>query len=128
MSTANPEHAGSLYKKPLRHHHLSKKVESTSSTVADSFPAIPASKSSDKVNALRNELQDAQGEIELMQAKLRNLQALKEKHQARHEKNLSKIDFMNQVKERNRKAFELKQKVSSPLRSCSSRGTRRPRG
>lgn len=128
MSTANPEQSASVYKKPLRHVHPSKKVESTTSSIADSFPALPASRSSEKVNALRNELQDAQSEIELMQAKLRNLQALKQRHQARHEKNLGQIEFMNQVKERNRRAFELKQRVSAPLCSSSSKGKRRPSG
>lgn len=69
----------------------------------------------EKANVLRNQLNDTKSQIALMEAKLRNLQQIKEKHEHRNQQNMTKIQFINNVKERVRSDFEYKQKVNESL-------------
>lgn len=50
-----------------------------------------------------------------MEAKLRNLRQLKDKHELSNKHNLTRLDFMNSVKERIRNDHQNKQKVNFSL-------------
>ena len=56
-----------------------------------------------------------------MQAKLRKLKDIKEKHQLKNQQNMTKIEFMNNIKQRNLNAFQYKQKVDNCLFSSKEK-------
>ncbi len=48
-----------------------------------------------------------------MQAKIKKLKDIKEKNQLKNQQNMTKIEFMNNIKQRNLNAFQYKQKVAN---------------
>lgn len=50
-------------------------------------------------------------EIAIMQSKINNLRKLKQRHDQKNHRNITKIQFMTSIKERVRHDFEEKQKV-----------------
>jgi hypothetical protein len=101
-----------------------KKSIETSETINDSLPALQSARG-DKANVLRNQLSDTRSQIVLMEAKLRNLRQLKDKHEASNQRNLTRIEFMNGVKQRIRSDQQQKQRVRELLSSCGKNGLSR---
>ena len=100
---------GNIYNKPFRSHNKKKSIE-TSETI-DALPSINRSQSHEKSNVVRNQLNDTKYKITQMEARLRNLKSLKDQFEHKHKHNLTKIQFMNGVKERIKNDQEHKNKV-----------------
>lgn len=79
MDNSRLEKAASVYTQQLRH-PLTKKSFETSETLNDSLPNIQFNKTPEKVNVLRNQLNDTKSQIAIMESKLNNLRLLKQKN------------------------------------------------
>lgn len=86
------------------HPRRNKSIE-TSETITEGLPALQSGRG-EKANVLRNQLNDTKSQIMLMEAKLRNLRQLKDKNELKNQRNLTRIQFMNSVKERVRNEQE----------------------
>jgi hypothetical protein len=101
-----------------------KKSIETSETINDSLPALQAGRG-ERANVLRSQLTDTRSQIVLMEAKLRNLRQLKDRNELTNQRNLTRLEFMNGVKQRVRKEHEHKQRVLS-VRCSSGRNAHSP--
>lgn len=63
------------------------------------MPTLQAGKG-EKANVLRNQLTDTRSQIVLLEAKLRNLRHLKDRNDLNNQRNITRIEFMNGVKQR----------------------------
>lgn len=94
-----------------------KKSIETSETLNESLPALQAGRG-ERANVLRSQLSDTRSQIVLMEAKLRNLRQLKDRHELANQRNLTRIEFMNDVKQRVHREQQHKERVRQP--QCSS--------
>lgn len=86
------------------HLRRNKSIE-TSETISEGLPTLQGGRG-EKANVLRNQLNDTKSQIMLMEAKLRNLRQLKDRNEIKNQRNLTRIQFMNGVKERIRNEQE----------------------
>lgn len=103
------------------HQPRHKKSIETTETINDNLPALQPGRG-DKANVLRNQLNDTRSQIVLMEAKLRNLRQLKDRHDLINQRNLTRLDFMNNVKERKLTDLQNKQKVIQSSHSYVKHG------
>lgn len=69
------------------------------SVPSDSLPSIN-SKSIPKANAIRNEVNASKLEIIHLEAKLNHLRKVKEQNELENQRNLTRINFVNSIKQR----------------------------
>lgn len=90
---------GNIYNQPFRGVQKKKSIE-TSETTNDILPNIKRHNSTERTNHIRNQLNDTKVQIVEMEAKLKKLRKIKEQNEAKNHQNLTKIEFMNTIKER----------------------------
>lgn len=119
---------GNIYNQSFRGHHKKKSIETRET---NEFPNIKSHNSLEKNNNIRNQVNDTKEKITEMEARLNKLRKLKEEFEVKTKHNLTKAEFMRNVKERVHRDREYKQNVTKRLfsfdrsvmsLSCNSKG------
>ena len=119
---------GNIYNQSFRGHHKKKSIETRET---NEFPNIKSHNSLEKNNNIRNQVNDTKEKITEMEARLNKLRKLKEEFDVKTKHNITRAEFMRNVKERVHRDREYKQNVIKSLfsfginamsLSCNSRG------